>query len=129
MLWLCWWRASDPILGEDDHRNAARRAPSIQVAVGMQGIAREGQHIPDVQVVAIAGDDDLDPAIEAGEILAGPWQMRRAAEPGADTLNGRDDCNGQAFHPSLSTQRAGLLLVNDKLFVGFAANDGRGFDN
>jgi hypothetical protein len=65
------WRASDPSLGEDDHRNAAGRAPSIRVAVGMQGIAREGQHIPDVQVVAMTGDDDLDPAVEAGEILSG----------------------------------------------------------
>jgi hypothetical protein len=42
----------------------------------------------------------------------------------ADTLNGRNDCNGKPFHPSLSTQRAGLLLVNSKLFVAFGGNAG-----
>jgi hypothetical protein len=51
-------------------------------------------------------------------------QLVAKVEAIADTLNGRDDCNGKAFHPSLSTQRAGLLLVNDKLFAGFSANAG-----
>ena len=51
-------------------------------------------------------------------------QLVAKVEAIADTLNGRDDCNGKAFHPSLSTQRAGLLLVNGKLFVGFSANAG-----
>ena len=32
--------------------------------------------------MALPGDDDLDPAVEAGEVLAGSRQMRRAAEPG-----------------------------------------------
>jgi hypothetical protein len=51
-------------------------------------------------------------------------QLVAKVEAVADTLNGRDDCNGKPFHPSLSTQRAGLLLVNDKLFVAFAGNAG-----
>jgi hypothetical protein len=51
-------------------------------------------------------------------------QLVAKVETIADTLNGRDDCNGKAFHPSLATQRAGLLLVNNKLFVAFSANAG-----
>jgi hypothetical protein len=51
-------------------------------------------------------------------------QLVAKVETVADTLNGRDDCNGKAFYPSLSTQRAGLLLANNKLFVGFSANAG-----
>jgi hypothetical protein len=55
--------------------------------------------------------------IRTGDLVA-------KVEPIADTLNGRDDCNGKAFHASLSTQRAGLLLVNDRLFIAFSSNAG-----
>src|SRR5262249_8139787 len=51
-------------------------------------------------------------------------QLVAKVEAIADTLYGRDDCNGQAFHPSLSTQPPALLLVNDRLFVAFSANAG-----
>ena len=51
-------------------------------------------------------------------------QLVSKAEAVADTLNGHDDCGGHAFRPSVVTNRTALLLVNDKVFLAFAANKG-----
>ena len=42
----------------------------------------------------------------------------------ADTLNGRNDCAGQALHPSQVTNRAGLLLLGNAIYAAFSANSG-----
>lgn len=56
-------------------------------------------------------------------------QLVSRTEIVADTLNGHQDCNGRAFRPSIVTQRAGLLLESNKLFVGFAGNSGEATQN
>jgi hypothetical protein len=51
-------------------------------------------------------------------------QLVAHVEAIADTLNGRNDCGGHAFHPSQGTQRTGLLLQNNVLYAAFSANSG-----
>lgn len=46
----------------------------------------------------------------------------------ADTLNGRNDCGKNPFHPSQATNRVGLLLVGSSLYTAFAANSGERSD-
>jgi hypothetical protein len=48
-------------------------------------------------------------------------QLVSKVEAIADAMNGRNDCGGHALRPSVMVNRAALLLVNDRLFLGFAS--------
>ena len=114
---------------ESSSRVAPTRAPETGVRVGIAStpvidLAKSVMYV----VTRVRDGSDARGRYFVQVLDTRTGQLVAKVEAIADTLNGRDDCNGKPFHPSLSTQRRGSVARKQQALRRIFRQRRRGID-